>query len=339
MHGRLERRVRVTTFVFSITPGNGGKPDFTTAQRPFATSHAASSQCGGRECAGCPHYVSEKANPLTSGRGPIGPIGAVSRVKAGRRIATKLRNRYETDRDRSRLFDCLRTSGRAGAGQRRQFLTGGAKVDGVERGGEVHDLPKPDIVLVRDFAAPASDVTMDTSLAARLRRRRMHLFGTSDDLTPDMLVQNVQTAFTQGLSDELKKVQIPTGKVGEPVGDSARSSLVVAGEFIAIDEGNESKRIMVGIGRGATAVRMHVTVSSVSSGRSAVVLAFDVSSASGKSPGALLTMGSGSLAVGAAKKAAGNTRSTAEHDASRMGKLVALQIEGLMVGQQRIASQ
>jgi len=219
------------------------------------------------------------------------------------------------------------------------FLTGGAKVDGGERGGEVHDLPKPDIVLVRDFAAPTSDVTMDTSLAARLRRRRMHLFGTSDDLTPDMLVQNVQTAFTQGLSDELKKVQIPTGKVGEPVGDSARSSLVVAGEFIAIDEGNESKRIMVGVGRGATAVRMHVTVSSVSSGRSAVVLAFDVSSASGKSPGALLTMGSGSLAVGAAKKAAGNTRSTAEHDASRMGKLVALQIEGLMVGQQRIASQ
>jgi hypothetical protein len=219
------------------------------------------------------------------------------------------------------------------------FLTGGAKVDEVELGGEVHDLPKPDIVLVRDFAAPTSTVTMDTSLAAKLRRRRMHLFGTSDDLTPVRLVQSVQTAFTQGLSDELKKVQIPTGKAGASAGASARSSLVVDGEFIAIDEGNESKRIMVGLGRGATAVRMHVTVSSVSSGRSTAVLAFDVSSASGKSPGALLIMGSGSLAAGAAKKAVGNTRSTAEHDASRMGKLVALQIEASMDGQQRIASR
>ncbi len=218
-------------------------------------------------------------------------------------------------------------------------LTGGARVDKVEIGEEVHDLPKPEIVLVRDLAPPVSGVALDTSLAARLRRHRMNLFGTPDDLTPEMLAQNVQTAFTKGLSDELKKVQIPTGKVGEPEGASAGSTLVVDGEFLAISEGNESKRIMVGLGRGASTVRMHVTVSSVRSGRSTVVLAFDVSSASGKSPGALLTMGGGSLAVGTAKKAAGNTRSTAEHDASAMGKLVALQIEASLDNQQRVASQ
>jgi hypothetical protein len=218
-------------------------------------------------------------------------------------------------------------------------LTGGAKVENVEVGAEVHNFPKPEIVLVRDFAPPSSGVALDTSLAARLRRHRMNLFGVPDDLTPDVLVQNDQTAFMKGLSDELTKVHIPTAKAVESEAGSARSSLVVDGSFIAITEGNESKRIMLGLGRGASAVKMHVIVSSVRSGHSTVVLAFDVSSASGKTPGALLTMGGGSLAVGAAKKVVGNTRSTTEHDASSMGKLVALQIEASLDSQQRVASR
>ena len=218
-------------------------------------------------------------------------------------------------------------------------LTGGAKVDGVVRNAALKDLPVPDIVLVREFAVPISNVTMDSSVAARLRRHRTDALDTTDDLTPEMLAQNVQAAFTKGLSDELKKKQIATAKYGEPVGKDARSSMVVDGAFLVIDEGNESKRVMIGLGRGASHVGMHVTVSSVSSGRSLVVLSFDVNAASGKGPGALLSMGSSSLAVGTAKKVVGDHRSTVERDASRMGELVALQIEASVADPQRLASR
>lgn len=219
------------------------------------------------------------------------------------------------------------------------FLTGVAKVGAVVHAVDFANIPKPDVVLVDKFTMQDGSVTMDDSTAARLRRHRMHLFSTPDDLTPEMLSQKVQSAFTQGLSDELKKVQITTANATEPREDSSRSSLVIDSELLAIDEGNESKRIMIGLGKGASDVKLHIVVSSVSAGRSSVVLAFDVHAASGKKPGALMTMGGGSLAVGAAEKAVGNHKSTVEQDASRIGKLVALQIEAAMSGQTRIASQ
>ena len=39
------------------------------------------------------------------------------------------------------------------------------------------------------------------------------------------------------------------------------SDLVVAGEFVAINEGDETKRIMIGFGRGASDIKTHVMVS------------------------------------------------------------------------------
>jgi hypothetical protein len=59
-------------------------------------------------------------------------------------------------------------------------LTGGAKVDGVVRNAALKDLPVPDIVLVREFAVPISNVTMDNSVAARLRRHRTDALDTTD---------------------------------------------------------------------------------------------------------------------------------------------------------------
>ena len=68
------------------------------------------------------------------------------------------------------------------------------------------------------------------------------------------------------------------------------------------------------------------------------MLEFDLSSESGKKPGAAATMGVGSLAIGVAARGASERTSTVEADASRMGKLVAKKIEAFMADQKWILS-
>jgi hypothetical protein len=216
-------------------------------------------------------------------------------------------------------------------------------------------LPKPTRVVITDFAVPADDITVDDSLAARLHRRLMARFGKDDDSSPEILAQHVQAAFFDGLSAELKKANVPSGRAtadhafasgatadgatserivsdhaaGGDAKSAAPSELLISGQFTTIDEGNKTKRELIGFGRGASDIKTHVTITSVTAGRSTVVLEFDMTSESNKQPGAAITGGS-SLAVGAAVSAVGDRKSTVEADASRMGKLVAKQVEGLV---------
>jgi hypothetical protein len=117
-----------------------------------------------------------------------------------------------------------------------------------------------------------------------------------------------------------------------------QAALIVEGEFTAIDEGNKSKRIMIRFGRGASDIKTHVVVSSFAKGTKTVVLEFNLNSASGKKPGAVATMGAGSIAVGAAVGDAGDKKGTLQADASRMAKAVAKQIEAFMISQKWISA-
>jgi|HubBroStandDraft_5_1064220.scaffolds.fasta_scaffold309035_1 hypothetical protein len=213
------------------------------------------------------------------------------------------------------------------------FYTGSAKVEAVEHGGSGQIVPKPAGVVIHDFAVRTSDVTLDDSVAGRLRRDRLLRHGTDEDSTPEVLARHVQTAFYKALTEQLEKNHIVATRAADadpadPEGSA--SSLVLDGEFTAIDEGSKSKRVMIGFGSGASELKTHVTVSSFTAGHSVVLLALDLDSKSGKRPGALPTMGFSSLAEGAAEKAVGDKKATLDADASRMAELVAKQIENLV---------
>src|SRR5215813_514682 len=208
-------------------------------------------------------------------------------------------------------------------------LTGNAKVSLLERYSGAETLPKPDKVLIHDFTVPVGAVATDDSVAGQLHRTIMLRHGVDEDSSPDVLAQRVQAVFTKSLSEELRKVDvqtvnIPAQGMASEEGVSSGSYLVVEGDFIAINEGDETKRILIGLGRGASDIRTHVRVSSVTRGRSTVVLAFNLSSESGKKPGAIAGMGAGSLAAGAAAGGVSDRKSRVEADADRMGKLIAM---------------
>ena len=222
------------------------------------------------------------------------------------------------------------------------ILSGDVKAVVLKRYNGPETLPKPDKIVIQDFAVPVGDIATDESMAARLHRRIMLRQGEDEDSSPEVLVQHVQAAFAKALASELKKLNIQAvrmpAQMSAAKGAISESDLVVAGQFVAIIEGDESRRIMIGFGRGASDIKTHVTVSSVVRGHPTVVLEFNLSSESGKKPGAVATMGVGSLAVGAAAGGVSDRNSTVEADASRMGRLVAKQLETFMAEQKWISN-
>jgi len=243
----------------------------------------------------------------------------------------------------SLLLILLAAAGQVAFAQNRSgnILTGDVKAQVITRYGGPAPLPKPDKIVIHDFAV--GNIKTDKSIAARLHKTVMERHGVDEDSSPRVLAQRLQAAFAKALAAELKKVNIPTANVPADKTAIAESSmpsshLVVDGEFVAINEGNETKRIMIGCGRGASAIKTHVKVSSVTQGHSTVVLEFNLSSESGKKPGAVATMGVGSLAVGAAAGGVSDRKSTVEADASRMAKLVAKQIQTFMTEQKWISN-
>jgi len=219
-------------------------------------------------------------------------------------------------------------------------MTGEAKIERVSsyQGGV---LPKPDQVLVRDFRMAPEVITIDDSMSARLHSHLNLLTGAGegDQSSSQAVAQQVQATFSKALLTELKKGHVSARP--EAGYAPAGHNLIVRGEFTGIDEGNRSKRVMVGFGRGASDVQAHVTL--LLTGRDGappvVVSEFTVNSESGQKPGAVVGLGFWMAAVGAATGSIGDKKSTVEGDAARMGESVARQIEKLMVAYDWIAPE
>jgi hypothetical protein len=202
------------------------------------------------------------------------------------------------------------------------------------------NLPKPDKILVYGFDVAPDAITMDNSAAARLLGRGIagRIKGDTHDDTPAQAAEHVNAAFTQTLVNALNKSAISTDRAFAEDGSVPVNSLVIEGSFTTVNEGNKSKRVMIGFGRGASDVRAHVTVSMITENRRVVLEEFNLDSKSGKKPGAAATMGVGSAAAGVAAGSVGDKKETVEGDASRIGKAVAKQIEDAMTAHQWIAA-
>jgi hypothetical protein len=185
-------------------------------------------------------------------------------------------------------------------------------------------LPKPDTVLVRNFAVTASEVELDRGLGPTIAR------DAQGELTSDKIVElghAASNALAQELVAELKDAGIPavrsTGRVS-----LTPTTMVIAGKFLTIDEGNQTMRTLVGFGAGASEVRTRVQA--WMDGQ--LVAEAETVAESGKKPGAAVTLGAGAAmgtAATAAAVAAGTTAvselmlTSVEADAKRTARELA----------------
>jgi len=223
------------------------------------------------------------------------------------------------------------------------LVIGDTKVETLSRYQGHEPLPNPKQALVYDFDVPPEVVTMDESIAARLHRRRLLLLqGSKEDSSPENVAQQVQAHFSKTLIAELQKTKVPThaAKPGTP---APQDALVVQGYFTAVNAGNRSKRIMIGLGRGASDVCARVKVSlTTTNGQSVVLSEFNLNSESGKKPGAAEGMGASRAAASAGAGSVGagsvgDAKASVEADCSRMAQAVARQTEQLMASQKWIS--
>ena len=219
----------------------------------------------------------------------------------------------------------------------KKLLVGDTQVEIIKRY-QGDPLPKPDKTLIYDFAVPPSVISVDQSPAGRMHRPGRRVEGAQPN-SPEALAHQVQAGFSKALSSELQQASVQADSAtGAADSSLPPHTLFVNGEFTTIDQGNKTKRVLIGFGKGASDVQAHVTVSLTTEQQQqpVVLVEFNVKSQSGKKPGAAATVGAGAATMGtvsAASAAAGvaaggveDTAATVEADASRMAKGVAKQI-------------
>ena len=206
------------------------------------------------------------------------------------------------------------------------FLAGGCASAKVTQTKGAGPLPKPDMIVVRDFAVTPAEVTLDRGVMASAVRDSKGRAASEEEVQVGYLVAD---RLAQSLVEELRAAGIPAARAGEKTVISGTTA-ILQGEFLTIDEGDQTKRVWVGFGLGGSQVRTRIQV--VQGGK--VVAEAETATKSSLKPGMLTSLGA-SAAAGTATSvvvgAAGQGVSEAfianvEADAKRTAKEVAKKV-------------
>ena len=109
-------------------------------------------------------------------------------------------------------------------------------------------LPRPQLVVVHDFAVSASAVALDTAIGARVMEA---LKGNEEIQDHVKAGREVAKVLTETLVKEVGKLGIPAVAAANatPV---AGPSLQIEGQFVTVNEGNRLRRAVIGFGAGAS---------------------------------------------------------------------------------------
>jgi hypothetical protein len=202
-------------------------------------------------------------------------------------------------------------------------------------------LPRPDRILVYDFAVSPDEVKHDTGLSAEIVRAVEGKPRTADEL-------KIGHAAAGALAKELvKKIQgfgLPAERAAG-VPPTSGNILLVQGQLVSVDQGNRTERVVIGFGAGRTDVKANVQVYEITAEGKQKVEQLQADAKSGRKPGMALMMGAGALAghlltsavVSGTVSAAGEASwETVEADARRLAKDVAKELGQFFVAQEWI---
>jgi Domain of unknown function (DUF4410) len=199
-------------------------------------------------------------------------------------------------------------------------------------------LPQPSRVLVYDFAVSPDEVELDSGLSGDIRE----LANKSPRTEQERVIgRQLADALTRHLVTEIGALGIPAlrASTNTPV---AGRALVIKGQFISVDEGNQAERVIIGCGLGRTDVRTLVEAYDLSAGKKILLEKFGVNAKSGDKPGMAETVGVGAIAGHLATSAVVSTglavgseefSANVDADADRTAKAIAKQLKYVYVGQ------
>lgn len=155
-------------------------------------------------------------------------------------------------------------------------------------------LPRPERILVYDFAVSPQEVQLDENLAAKIKQRYEH--ENTAPRTPQEL--KVGHTVANVVTDELVKKIRSYGlwaerAMGAP--PAGLDTLLIKGQFLSIDEGNRAERVLIGFAAGRTDVQAAVQVYETMPGGEREVENLTGSGGSAEKPGMAEMMGLGAI--------------------------------------------
>jgi len=156
-------------------------------------------------------------------------------------------------------------------------------------------LPRPDRILVYDFAVTPDEVKLDPGIDADVQQALGQAVNGTPRTAQEIKVgHTVANIVADELVKEIKSYGLPAERaLGIP--HSGGHTLVVKGQILSIDEGNSAERIVIGLGEGRTSVQMNVQLYEVTPEGMRKIELMTGDAASGYKPGMLETMGVGAL--------------------------------------------
>jgi hypothetical protein len=215
-------------------------------------------------------------------------------------------------------------------------LLGCASTNVTETNASLNPLPKPDRVLVYNFAVSPDEVELDSGLSGEISEL-MHKEPRSEE--ERAVGHQVADALANHLVAEIQKLGLPAERVNgiPPV---TGTILSIKGQFISINEGNQAERVVIGLGLGRTDVKAVTQAYDIQNGNSTLAVQFRSDAKSGRKPGAAETMGAGAAAGDLATSAVVTAGTTAgseafganvEADADRTAKEITKQLKNFFI--------
>lgn len=154
-------------------------------------------------------------------------------------------------------------------------------------------LPRPEQIIVFDFAVTPDEVKIDSGLTAKAARG---VEGKSVDEAKAEDARKVSAELSKKLVKEISDMGLPAVHEDDPAIEGASVNLLVRGSFVSIDEGDRGERVAIGMGLGKSKVIVEVELVDWVGDGERVVDRFQVTGKSGYKPGMAETMGVGAAA-------------------------------------------
>ena len=206
-------------------------------------------------------------------------------------------------------------------------------------------LARPALILVHDYVVSPDEVQLDSAISSRVERAVRGTPQTEDQLSVE---QEVSRILTAALVEEIRKLGL-AAEAATMASPGAGTTLSIEGQIVSIHEGNKARRMMIGLGAGASEVRTLTQVYEVTNeGGHRLVEDFYTTAKSSRKPGFGPMAGIGAAAglaasrvalaggVGAATALSQTVEADVQHGARQIAKdLAKLFVQQGWIGQEQ----
>lgn len=199
-------------------------------------------------------------------------------------------------------------------------------------------MPKPDRILIYNFAVSPDEVQLDTGIDPATVALAKRPPRTAEEL---QVGHAVADALAVAMVNEIGAFGIPAERAsGLPTG--GETVVIIKGQLVSIDEGNRAERVVIGLGRGRSTVKANVQAYQLTPEGMRKLESMRAEAQSSFKPGMAEMMGVGGVAghlvistvvsgvVGASTEMLG---ATVEDDGRRLANSVANNLRAYFVNQ------